>query len=64
MTVRVDVKKWGKKNRHYIAAWVTMGLVLLVLVIKELGIYTLLLIGPFLPYLWLVLAKLRREMKE
>lgn len=64
MTVRVNLRKWYRKNVHYIAAWIGMGLALLVLVIKELGIYALLLIGPYIPYLVLALAKLRREVKK
>lgn len=61
MTVKVDVRKWGRKNIHYITAWLAMGLILFALVIKELGINTLVLIGPFIPYLIITLLRLRQE---
>ncbi len=64
MTVRVDLRKWGKSNLHYIIAWIVMGLVVFVIIVKTLGWYTLALIGPFLPYLILILARLRRELKK
>jgi hypothetical protein len=61
MTVRVDLKKWGRKNFHYVFAWVAMGIVLFVLLVWRLGIYILALIGPFLPYLAITLARLLHE---
>jgi hypothetical protein len=64
MTVRVNLRDWCRKNPHYISAWVVMGLVVFALIIKVLGIYTLVLIGPFIPYLVITLLKLRRELKK
>ncbi len=64
MTVRVDLRKWGKKNLHYIFAWIAMGLVVFIIILKALGWYTLALIGPYLPYLIIILARLRRELKK
>jgi hypothetical protein len=64
MTVRVDLGRWGRQNLHYIGAWIGMGLVLLVLLIRELGASILILIGPFLPYLFITLKRIREELRQ
>ncbi|MEW6221725.1 MAG: hypothetical protein AB1476_00165 [Candidatus Hadarchaeota archaeon] len=64
MAVGVDLKDWGRKNLHYIAAWIGMGLILFFLIIRELGLSTLVLIGPFIPYLIITLARMGQELKK
>jgi hypothetical protein len=62
MAVRVDLREWSRRNLHYISGWILMGLVLLALVIRELGSHALVLLGPFVPYLIITLARIRREL--
>jgi len=64
MAVGVDLRAWARKNAHYIAAWLIMGGILFVLVLKELGIYSLVLFAPFFPYLAITLARIHQEMKK
>lgn len=51
-------------NRAYIVAWISMGLATLGLIIRELGIYTLVLVLPFLPLLGVALARMVQELKK
>jgi len=62
--VRVNLREWMRSNRAYIAVWISMGLATLGLVIRELGIHTLILILPFLPLLGIALARMRQELKK
>jgi hypothetical protein len=64
MPLRVDLRVWGKRNLHYIAGWICMGLALLAAVIRELGIYTLVLVGPFLPFFLVSLKRIREELRR
>jgi len=64
MAVGVDLRAWGRKNLHYIVAWLAMGVILFVIIIKELGIYSLVLFAPFLPYLAITLARMHQELKK
>jgi hypothetical protein len=41
-----------------------MGLVLLAAVIRELGIYTLVLVGPFLPFFLVSLKRILEELRR
>jgi hypothetical protein len=40
-----------------------MGVVTFALVVRELRLYTLVLIAPFIPYLIITLARMRQELK-
>ncbi|MDI6642620.1 MAG: hypothetical protein QMD95_00975 [Candidatus Hodarchaeaceae archaeon] len=64
MSLRVDLKKWGGKNLGYITAWIAMGIVLLVLLVWRLRLGILVLIGPFIPYLAITLARIYQEMRK
>lgn len=64
MSIRVDLKKWGGKNLPYIAAWITMGVILFVLLVWKLRLGILVLIGPFIPYLVITLVRIYQEMKR
>ena len=62
--VRVNLREWMGSNRAYIVAWISMGLATLGLIIRELGIYTLVLVLPFLPLLGVALARMVQELKK
>jgi hypothetical protein len=64
MAVGVDLRAWGRKNLHYIAAWLIMGVILFTMILKELGIYALVLFAPFFPYLAITLARIHQELKK
>lgn len=64
MSVRVDLKKWGGANLPYIVAWLTMGTIIFALLIWKLRLDILVLIGPFIPYLVITLARIRQEMRR
>lgn len=61
--MRVNLREWMRSNRMYIALWISMGLATLALIIRELGIYTLVLILPFLPLLAISLARMAQELR-
>lgn len=63
MSVKVDLKKWGGANLPYVAAWITMGVILFVLLVLKLRLGILILIGPFIPYLIITLARIYQELK-
>lgn len=62
--VRVNLKKWIKANRAYIALWILMGFIVLGLVVRELGIWTLAVIIPFLPPFIIVMVRMAQELRE
>jgi hypothetical protein len=62
--MRVVFKKWLKKNKAYVAIWLIMGLVTLGLVIRELGVYTLVTILPFFPLFVVVLIRMAQELRK
>jgi len=62
--MRVVVKEWLKENGAYVALWLLMGLVTLGLVVRDLGIYTLAAILPFLPLFIVVLIRLTQELRK
>jgi hypothetical protein len=64
MSLRVDLRKWGGANIRYIIAWITMGVILFVLLAWKLKLDTLILIGPFIPYLIISLGRVRRELRR
>jgi|GEM_PF-1320028 len=64
MSVKVDLKKWGRGNSLYIAAWIGMGITLFILLVLKLRLDILILIGPFIPYLIISLVRIRQELKR
>lgn len=58
------LKEWLKANGAYVALWLLMGLITLGLVIRELGVYTLVAILPFLPLFIVVLIRMAQELKK
>lgn len=64
MSVRVNLRKWGGANLPYIVAWLTMGAIIFALLIWKLRLDILVLIGPFIPYLVITLARIRQEMRR
>lgn len=63
MSIRVDLKKWGGANLRYLVAWIIMGTVLFTLLVLKLKLNIFILIGPFIPYLIITLARIRQELK-
>jgi len=53
-----------RANAIYIAIWITMGLVSLGLVIREIGVYTLAVIAPFVPLFVIAMAKMGKELRK
>jgi hypothetical protein len=64
MSVRVDLRKWGGANLQYIIAWITMGVILFTLLVWKLKWDILILVGPFIPYFIITLARIRQEFKR
>jgi hypothetical protein len=62
--VRVNLKDWIGANRAYIILWILMGFIALGLVIRELGIYTLAIIIPFLPPFIIALVRIVQEVRK
>jgi hypothetical protein len=62
--MRVELRKWLRKNAGYVAIWIFMGLTLLALVIREIGVYTLVVIAPFLPPFIIAMVKMARELRK
>ncbi|MEM2878089.1 MAG: hypothetical protein QXG10_00825 [Candidatus Hadarchaeales archaeon] len=62
--LRVDLRKWVRKNWSYMVSWISMGLVMVILLARKMGFELLVLIGPFLPYLVICLIRMRRELKK
>lgn len=62
MPVRVNLRKWGGTNRSYIAAWILMGIIIFMLLTWKLRLGILLLIGPFIPYFIITMARIHQEM--
>lgn len=62
--MRVNLKKWIRANGTYVAIWILMGLVSLGLVIRELGIYTLAIIVPFLPPFIIAIIRAIQELRK
>lgn len=64
MSVKVNLRKWGGANLPYVVAWITMGTILFILLVLKLRLEILILIGPFIPYLIITLARIRQELKR
>jgi hypothetical protein len=64
MSVRVDLRKWGRANLPYIIAWIIMGVIIFILLVWKLKWDILILIGPFIPYLVITLIRIRQEFKR
>jgi hypothetical protein len=62
--MRVNLKAWMGKNGAYVATWILMGLIALGLVIRELGIYTLAIIIPFLPPFIIAMVRMAQELRK
>ncbi|MGC8816621.1 MAG: hypothetical protein ACP5PX_02245 [Candidatus Hadarchaeum sp.] len=62
--MRVKLKEWMRQNAAYVAIWIFMGLTLLALVIREIGIYTLVVIAPFLPPFIIAMVKMAKELRK
>lgn len=62
--MRVELRSWMRENAKYVALWIFMGLVLLGLVIREIGIYTLAIIIPFLPPFIIAMVKMAKELRK
>ena len=62
--MRVDLRKWMRHNIGYVALWVFMGLFVLGLVARELGIYTIVVIAPFLPPFIIAIIKMSLELRK
>ena len=62
--MRVNLKRWMRTNGAYVAIWILMGLVVLGLIIRELGIYTLVLIVSFLPPFIVALIRMAQELRK
>jgi hypothetical protein len=62
--MRVNLKIWMKSNDKLLGAWIGIGLVTLWLIVKELRIYTLPLISPFLPLFIVAVIKMIKELKK
>jgi len=64
MSVRVDLRKWGRANLPYIIAWITMGVILFTLLVWKLKLLILIWVGPFIPYFIITLARIRQELRR
>lgn len=64
MSLKINLRRWGGKNSPYVAAWIIMGIVLFILLVLKLRLEILILIGPFIPYLVITLARIRQELKR
>jgi len=62
--MKVNLKKWIRANKAYVAIWILMGLIVLGLVIYELGIYTLAVIIPFLPLFIIAMVRMVQELRK
>lgn len=62
--MRVELRKWMRDNAKYVAFWIFMGLTSLGLVIRELGIYTLAVIIPFLPPFIIAIVRMALELRK
>lgn len=62
--MRVNLKRWVKANGAYVAMWLLMGFIALGLVVRELGIWTLAIIIPFLPPFIIVMIRMAQELRK
>lgn len=62
--MRVDLKRWMRGNSGYVALWILMGLIVLGLVIRELGVYTIAVIIPFLPPFIIAMVRMAQELRK
>jgi len=64
MSVGVDLRKWGGANLPYVIAWLTMGIILFTLLVWKLKWDILILVGPFIPYFIITIARTCQELKR
>ena len=62
--MRVELRKWMRENAIYVSLWIIMGLTMLGLVIREIGVNTLAVIAPFLPPFIIAMVKMRKELRK
>ncbi|MFH1821278.1 MAG: hypothetical protein ABH852_02405 [Methanobacteriota archaeon] len=62
--MKVQLRGWMRDNAKYVALWIFMGLTLLALVIREIGINTLAVILPFLPPFAIAMLKMVKELRK
>lgn len=62
--MRVNLKRWLKANELYVITWISMGLIALGLIIRELGLYTLVLIVPLLPLFIVAFIRMIQELRK
>jgi len=62
--MRVELRSWMRHNAGYVALWIFMGLVMLGLVVREIGVYTLAVIAPFLPPFIIAMVKMSKELRK
>jgi hypothetical protein len=63
-TMRVNLRRWMKANSIYVGAWIAMGLATLGLILRELGVYTLVLILSFLPPFIVAMVRMAQELRK
>ena len=62
--MRVELRKWMRENAIYVSLWIIMGLTMLGLVIREIGVNTLAVIAPFLPPFIIAMVKMGKELRK
>lgn len=62
--IKVNLKKWIRANSAYVALWILMGFIVLGLVIRELGVWTLAVIIPFLPPFIIAVIRTVQELRK
>ncbi len=62
--MRVELRKWMREHALYVSLWIIMGLTLLGLVIREIGVNTLAVIAPFLPPFIIAMVKMGKELRK
>ena len=53
-----------KANELYVITWILMGLITLGLIVYELGVYTLIIIVPFLPPFFVAFIRMIQELRK
>jgi hypothetical protein len=62
--IKVNLRKWIGANSAYVALWILMGFIVLGLVIRELGVWTLAVIIPFLPPFIIAVIRTVQELRK
>ena len=62
--MRVELRKWMRENAIYVSLWIIMGLTMLGLVIREIGVNTLAVIAPFLLPFIIAMVKMGKELRK